>query len=145
VLFDAQWYERPPGPAAAPESATAWEPVVDEEGLARWEVGWRGGNGAPRTFLPALLVEPAITILGERKGGGFVAGAIVNRSEAVVGLSNVFHHERSDEAWAGCLAAIDALHPDLPIVGYGPPVEVVEAARHGFVTIGGLRVWMKPA
>lgn len=144
VLFDAQWYERAPSCAPA-EGASAWEPVLDEEALIRWEDAWRGDDKAPRTFLPALLHDPATTILGERKGGEFVAGAIVNRSEVVAGLSNVFHHERSDEAWAGCVTAATTLHPDLPIVGYGTPVEVAAAARHGFVAIGGLRVWMKPA
>jgi len=75
-----------------------------------------------------------------------VAGAVANRSESVVGISNVFAvGDDLDGAWAGCLAAIARLYPGVPVVGYEHGEDLQVAARQGFTPIGPLRVWWRAA
>jgi hypothetical protein len=72
-----------------------------------------------------------------------VAGAIGNRSQTVVGLSNLFTVSAApDEAWAGAVATLSAVFPGLPLVGYEQGEDLVAALRAGFTSAGSLRVWV---
>jgi hypothetical protein len=141
VLFDAQWIWRPAGPPVA-ESGLDWEAVKDPVRLREWALAWDGGDGNADLFGPALLADPATFVLAGRSADGrTVAGAVASRSEAVVGVSNLFAVD-AEAAWPGVLAALDGLFPAVPVVGYEHGEDLAAAVRHGFEPVGPLRVWL---
>ncbi|UBU14045.1 hypothetical protein [Nonomuraea gerenzanensis] len=122
VLFEAQWIHRD----APARSATSWQVVQDEAGLAAWEraCGTRG------LFRPALLAEARLVHAPDLS-----AGAVLTASGPAVGVSNVFG------AWDGVVATAAELFPGRPLVGYES--DPAPALRHGFTTVGPLRVWLR--
>src|SRR3954447_4459545 len=144
VLFDAQWIVRAPSPPApVPASANLqWRPVHDADELARWEHA-RDGT-LSRLFRPALLVHEAVTVLAAFDDERIVAGAITNRSETVVGVSNFFSTKRNRaDVWNGCVAHITREHSDLAVVGYESGDALTGALTNGFTALGPLRVWIR--
>ncbi|QGV80755.1 hypothetical protein [Streptomyces ficellus] len=148
-LFDAQWIHRPatpPGDTAA--DTVPWEPVRTAAALADWETAWSDGADPMNLFRPALLDDPATTVLaGHAPDGRTVAGAVVTLSATpdagpVVGVSNVFATGPGADPWPGCLAAIARRWPGTPVVGYEHGDDLTAALRHGFTTTGTLRVWV---
>ena len=147
VLFDAAWTVRRAAPVPGPARADGphWDVVRDAEGFAAWEQAWRGDDGPSDVLRPDLLEDDRVLVLAARAGAHVVAGAVLNRSAEVVGVSNFFADEgRRDSAWAGCLACIGALMPGTVLVGY----ERDEVRRHhadvdAVETVGPLRVWMR--
>jgi hypothetical protein len=112
-LFEATWIWR--DPAAAPRSdAATWRVVRDAADLAHWLEAWQGGDEAS-PFQPALLDERRYAFIAAAVAGRIVAGCVASRSDEVAGLSNLFG---PDDLAAGCLAAVQAFAPDLPVVGY---------------------------
>ena len=141
VLFEAEWIVHA-GPSPTAEAAEPpWEQVQDEAGLVAWERAWRGDDGPTGLFTAELLDDETIVIAGARRGDGFDAGAILHRSAAVVGVSNVFGDATS--AWAGCLLVAASHFPGMPLVGYEHGDDLAEARRHGFEPAGPLRVWIR--
>lgn len=145
VLFEARWILRP---AAAPlphdQSTLRWTAIRDNQSLAAWVAAWANGEdpNTPDLIRPAVLDHHDVTLLGGYGADALMAGAILNRSQSVIGLSNLFTRTADPAgAWSGCLATAADLYPDTPIVGYesGPTLE--SAQRHGFTAIGPLRVW----
>ncbi|MFJ9083191.1 hypothetical protein ACIRL3_12275 [Streptomyces sp. NPDC102384] len=143
VLFEARWIHRPAGtPALAP--TLAWGVVDDAEALRSWAEAW----GDTRLFRPELLDDTATFVLaGRTPDGRVVAGAVASLSgddgHQVVGISNVFASDAGpDSAWPGVLDAVHRRFPDLPVVGYEQGDDLAVALRHGFETIGPLRVWV---
>nr|WP_201784624.1 hypothetical protein [Nonomuraea pusilla] len=145
VLFDAQWIHREaPEPGELPgrdDGGLVWEAVADTGGLAEWERACFSGE-VTGLFPPALL--PEVTVLAGRAAGDVVCGAVLNPGEHAVGVSNVFAVPGHDPgtAWAGVLTQAAALFPGLPLVGYES--DPAAAEKHGFRTIGPLRIWLKP-
>jgi hypothetical protein len=143
VLFDAQWMVRmstaiPPRPASP-----RWEVVYDRDGLVAWEQAWQGRDGQPGVFRTELLDHNAVTVLAARGGDDVVAGAVLNRSSSVVGISNFFTREPDGAAsWSGCLALAGTLFPGSTFVGYESGQTLVAAQTAGFETMGPLRVWI---
>jgi hypothetical protein len=145
-LFDATWLSRPAHLAPPVHTPTSinWEYVRTDEGLAEWEAAWSGAEGTleTRIFLPALLVNPTVTIIAGRRGGSIVAGAMANRSDGVVGISNLFVPSRDEHTLrAELLAAIVPLFPDSMLVGYEHGSELASMQTLGFEALGPLRVW----
>ncbi|MGD6747943.1 hypothetical protein ACOKM3_39580 [Streptomyces sp. BH106] len=144
VLFEARWIHRPAGaPALAP--TPAWGVVDDAKALRSWAEAW----GDTRHFRPELLDDAATFVLaGRDPGGRVVAGAVASVSgddgRQVVGVSNVFATDGGpDSAWPGVLDVAHRLFPGLPVVGYEQGDDLAVALRHGFETIGPLRVWVQ--
>ncbi|MFF9817719.1 hypothetical protein [Streptomyces sp. NPDC014006] len=143
VLFDAQWIHRPAStPATSPD--LTWGVVSDRDVLRAWALAWDDGGGNADLFRPALLDDPATSVLVGHSADGLVAaGAVANPNEQVVGISNVFALEGgSDRAWPGVLGAVHRLFPDLPVVGYEHGADLDAALHHGFEAVGPLRVWL---
>ncbi|MFG1708357.1 hypothetical protein ACFLIM_34645 [Nonomuraea sp. M3C6] len=144
VLFEAEWIYHPtpggtPG-AAATGDPIAWEVVDDAATLRDWEQACFAG-GVTDLFLPGLLAEAKL--LCGRIEGDIVCGSALNASGRVVGVSNVYASGCDiDAAWSGTLALAADLFPGRPLVGYETDPE--DAMKHGFTTIGPLRVWLKP-
>ncbi|MER5474456.1 hypothetical protein [Streptomyces sp. NPDC002685] len=143
VLFEAQWIHRP---ASAPATASdlPWDVVGDSDALRTWALAWAEGDGSADLFRPELLDDPSTFVLAGRSAHGrVVAGAIASRSEAVVGVSNVFAPGGGpDEAWPVVLDAVHSLFPAMPVVGYEHGEDLAAALRQGFEPIGPLRVWL---
>ncbi|MET9465242.1 hypothetical protein ABZY44_10570 [Streptomyces sp. NPDC006544] len=145
VLFGAQWIHRPAGaPSAAP--VLEWAPVAGPAELDAWERAW-DGEKSTGLFHPGLLTDhdgDIVFLAGRDAEGRILAGAAVNRTGEVVGVSNVFSVDGTpdEEAWAGALALVSSLWPGLTVVGYESGDDLDTALRQGFAAIGPLRVWV---
>jgi hypothetical protein len=118
--------------------------VHDEAGLAGWERAWRGSDGPPGVFRTELLDHDSVTVLVACTGGDVVAGAVLNRSSTLVGVSNFFTREPGGAvSWSGCLALAATLFPGSTFVGYESGQRLLAARAHGFDTVGPLRVWIQ--
>jgi len=152
ILFEAAWIWRSPA-LPRPDAALAgvrWASVREPPELAAWEAAWSGPPAGgrpdplPRVFLPALLADDTIAFIAAYQGQQIVAGAIANRTENVVGLSNVFGPaEGIAQVWAGCVAAAADAFPGLPLVGYERGGDLVVAQGLGFEVLEPLRVWFR--
>jgi len=144
TLFESEWITRDPRRPVRAGGGAAWRRVLDSAALEAWEAAWSGEPAATALFKPALLDDPAVSVLGGYVGDRLAAGAIVNRSRAVVGVSNVFTTIGDlGEAWSGCIATVAREFPRLPTVGYESGEGLMAAHANGFSSIGHLRVWIK--
>jgi hypothetical protein len=85
-----------------------------------------------------------VTVIGAYDARTFVAGAVLNRTEDIVGISNVFTTRGDlDDAWRGCLAYLDGAAPGAGVVGYESGDELSAAHRQGFESVAPLRIWMR--
>jgi hypothetical protein len=89
------------------------------------------------------MADPALAFLGGWDGDRIAAGAIANRSSAVIGISNVFARVGDLElAYAAAASAITEQWEPMPLVGYDHGEPLRAARRAGFQPIGELRVWL---
>jgi hypothetical protein len=83
-----------------------------------------------------------VLVLAAYREQRIVAGAIANRSDGVVGLSNVFVPAQSAAMyWAGCVTAVLDHLPDLALVGYETGETLAQTEALGFEAVHPLRVW----
>jgi hypothetical protein len=146
VLFDAQWIVRSSTDPPAEQGGPRWSLVRDPDSLARWTQAWRGADRPADVFRTELLDDECVAILGAFEGDQIVAGAVLNRSPTVVGISNLFADPGAvSTSWSGCLRFAESLFPAATFVGYESG-NGLQAARHqGFETAGALRVWISTA
>lgn len=150
LFFEATWIWRTPS-APLPKMGVQgiqWVRLQDAAQLTQWETAWSGnpiGHSAtpePRLFLPALLDDPNVAFIAAYQGNAIIAGAIANRTDTVVGLSNLFAPaEESVACWAGCVATAQATFPGYPLVGYESGADLAHAEAVGFEKLHSLRVW----
>jgi hypothetical protein len=145
LVHEAEWIYRDPQAApSAGDPRARWRPVEDDAELVAWEAAWDVDGADLGLFTPELLSDPSVTILGGYAGTSIVAGAIVNRTGEVVGVSNLFAADGNvDDAWIGCLGYLDRAFAGSAVVGYESGDELAAAQRHGFRSVGRLRVWLK--
>jgi hypothetical protein len=91
-----------------------------------------------------LLIDPAVLFLALRQDGHIVAGAIISRNDAAIGLSNFFAAASIDDPWGRIVAELRVRFPDAPIVGYERDGDLIAARAAGFRELGSLRVWARP-
>ena len=142
VLFEARWIaldgpSRDNSPAEAMAGGIRFERVTSAAELA----AWAAAHGNPAAFVPPLLADPAIVVLGARRSGEFIAGAALNGSEGAVGVSNVFGPPVESHRAAASNAA--RRFPGRIIVGWEPEDELAAALAAGFDDVGPLRVWVR--
>jgi len=144
VLFEAEWIYRPADARSRTNgSGSRWIRVQDRALFARWEDAWRTDGTGAGVLLPTLLDNKAVTILAAVEGYRVDAGAVINRGESVLGISNIFSLSGNlSDAWTGCLAAVDRYLPGFPLVGYETGESLAEACERDFRSVGRLRVWM---
>ena len=112
--------------------------------LAAWETAWSGGLGPRGLFRADLLAIDAVSVLVAHEAERIIAGAALNRSAEVVGVSNLFSLPgRKHAAWRGCLVRASAMYPAATVVGYQSGGDLDIALDHGFETAGPLRVWIR--
>ena len=105
VLFDAEWKVRRAVPVQPPAEGPRLGRCAGPGDLPVWEQAWRGPDGPSDVLRVDLLDENSVDVLAARTGNNVVAGAVLNRSAHVVGMSNFFSiHEAVAASWAGCLA-----------------------------------------
>ena len=133
-LFEARWIAADPSPAQ-----TEWTSVRTQTEFAEWT---RAG-GLTKILGPELLQSAEVRFLAARDQRGISAGAVANRTGPVVGVTNMFATSiTEDEAWAAIPAAVNAVFPNAPIVGYEPTTGLRAAIAAGFSDLGPLRVWV---
>jgi hypothetical protein len=149
-LFDAQWIVHNPDVPLGnyPLPNWRWTTIDSVAGLDDWEAAWSVASGElpgqPRVFAPALLENRRVAVVAAFEGDRIVAGAIANRSNDVVGLSNPFSPQSSELASAArVLSLLSELFPRMPVVGYANGAELKGSVRLGYEPIGRLRVWIK--
>lgn len=138
-LFSATWIW---AGTVASASTTGWQRITSREALVSWEAAWQS-SGSPsgrRQFPAAILSRPDVAIWGRRGMEGFDAGAIANRSQDCVGLSNCFGRDALPAAAALCAG----FGRELAVVGYERADGLAAALDAGFEAAGPLRVWCKP-
>lgn len=151
LLFEATWIWRESRPQIDRTVAQAdWFMVRDANELAKWEAAWNGPPASEqsvpptRIFPSALLADPDIAFIAASIGGRIVAGAIVNRTDDVIGLSNVFAPEgAAARFWPGCIEAAMDVFAGRPLVGYESGGELAIALALGFEAVGPLRIWVR--
>jgi hypothetical protein len=132
LLFEAQWLvHRSP---RAGQTALVWSPVpaLDE---------WASAAGLEGIVLPSLLGDTGVRLMAgrRREAGPIAAGAILNATGEVTGLSNVF----GDVEWRDLPAVAAACFPGRPIVGYEHGDALADAVEAGFEPLHPLRVWVR--
>ncbi|WP_299735712.1 hypothetical protein [uncultured Roseobacter sp.] len=139
TLFGASWIWRDAGVRTV---ASHWQPIETQADLALWEEGWKKNGSATerRMFTADLLHRDDMFFFGLKTGGEIAAGCIANRSENCIGLSNVFARAASSAVFSQATAAVAAIAPGLPIVGYESGVDLEHAGSAGFDTVGDLRI-----
>jgi hypothetical protein len=144
VLFDAQWITRTSNGSQHPGGADqCWGLVRDVDDLALWERAWRRADGTTDIFHAELLDNDSVAILVARNGDRIVAGAVLNRSSTVVGISNFFTDSGVDSAsWSDCLTFAESLFPAARFVGYESDDGLVAARSNGFDKAGPVRIWI---
>ncbi|MEV4125032.1 hypothetical protein [Nocardia sp. NPDC049707] len=146
VLFEAQWIYRSadrPAPAATQQP---WRPVEDKAELSNWTAAWSRNEQLSGLFQPELLVTESVSVLGSWRGDRLVAGAVVHRSESVIGVSNLFYSGiAAEDAWAECVSTVARLWPGRSVVGYERGEDLTAAVSHGFEPVGVVRVWIASA
>ena len=149
------WTSRRRTPRLYPD-AVALSPSVDPASLlARIDAGpgtsvkdsFAALDLAPFGFRVLFSAEwihrPGLSFLRATVGRSIVAGAIVNRSDRVAGVSNLFASGDSVAAWTRCVAAVYARLPGVDLVGYETGAALEAAQRVGFRSVGSLRVWIR--
>lgn len=145
LLFKASWITFQPSAECA--LALDWKTVQCSNELDEWESGWaRGDEEAPiypRQFPYSLLKLEDLTFHSVWNQGQLVGGAIFNRSDSVVGCSNLWAldgwHKR---VWQDLPVYAGSLFPGVQIVGYERGHDLDLALGAGFVVTGPLRVWV---
>ena len=142
VLFDAKWIVSS-RQLVHPVGARPWERLRQRDDLVEWEAVWQGNGDRRGLFKTELLDDERVTFLASYAHDHVVAGAILNRSVGVVGISTFFPGQGAGrEAWHECVSLAEKLNPGVPLVGYGSGVSLDHALELGFATAGPLRVWV---
>lgn len=137
-LFDARWIYRVP--PVGTKRAVGWTAVGAEEEFARWLEACDLADVLP----DALLRDQSVRVLQCKRANDVSAGAVLNRTGSVVGLSNVFSlNVPLDEVWRDLVALAAQEFPSCPIVGYERGESLDAAIGTGFNDLAGLRVWLQ--
>ena len=90
----------------------------------------------------SVLLDPEVRVIAS---DGLAAGAIANRTGAVVGISNVFARDGvTAGTWMGATSVLDAAYTGMAIGGYCDDEGVSAAHDAGFEDLGALRAWLAP-
>ena len=142
VLFDAEWIVLVEPVLDAGGDALDWREVTDSQTLAIWEDAWRQPDGPRGVFRDEILDQGSVAVLAGWYRGRILAGVVANRSRSAVGVSNFFSdHTGVSMSWRGCVASVQRVFPDTPLVGYESANRLQVAMESGFHTAGALRIW----
>lgn len=144
VLFEAQWIVAATAGLRRSVTSPRWAKVGDADAFAAWETAWRGHDGPPGVLLVDLLGHDSVSVLAASDGDRVVAGAVLNRSTEVVGITNFFADPGIARAsWDGCVSLAAELFPRSILAGYESGSALEDARTSGFEAVGPLRVWIR--
>ena len=143
TLFTAQWIHRR---ASSVEMAAEYRRLETDAELLAWEAAWAEGDADaknhPRQFPPSLLDRADVAFISCLQNRRMVGGCILNQTDTVVGISNLFATGVPFAAvFAKCIAAASEYFPGRDIVGYERGELLAAAIEAGFLPVGTLRVW----
>lgn len=143
MLFDAQWLLAPNADRdMLPQPDTIARFISETEELADWEKAWSGGKTTD-LFRPSLLKDMRVRIAAVYRAEHIVAGAVFNKSEDVIGISNVFYKDEPSLYWRLFINLINTEFPDVPVVGYEHGDDLANALKAGCKKLGPLRIWKR--
>lgn len=145
MLFEASWIH-----LSSTEPSTLvleWRQAQSPDQLDQWESGWAGGDDEaefhPRQFPFSLLELGDFAFHYAWQRGEMVGGVIFNRSESVVGCSNLWAKAGWLKAvWSDLPGHTARVYPGIDLVGYERGADLDLALSAGFEVIGPLRVWV---
>ena len=144
LLFDAQWIVHTGAPLPRAEGGARWERVRDRDAFAKWVEAWAEEDGATDVLRADILDHDSVAVLAARAGDRVAAGAILNRTSNVVGISNFVADEGDNSArWSRCLAFARSIFTTATFVGYESGGSLAAAQRDGVEIAGPLRVWIR--
>ena len=143
ILFDGQWIVRQRAKPLVVELGPRWTVVKGADAFVSWESAWRSHDGPFDVLRPGLLSLASVTILAAVRNDRVVAGAIVNCSSEVIGISYFFTEDDTvADNWRSCLAFVDSLFPGATLVGYESGIDLLVVRTIGFAAAGPMRVWV---
>jgi len=137
-LFEAEWIVAPQNI----HSNLKYKIISDIESLKAWEKAWN--NNSVGIFKQELLSDNQVKFIAYYKEDKIIAGAILNKSAEIIGLSNLFCHTDSQAEFR--LAFVKAAQTEfgnLPVVGYESGANLALAKSLGFESLGPLSVWIR--
>jgi len=138
MLVDATWLHREPVGTAASTLPEGWSVVEDADDLAQWSTAHDYEGVLP----PAVLQHPRFRVLGCRRDGRLVGGAVAHDGGGAVGLSNTWGLGRATES-DDVVRAVSALHPGRAVTDYAEGDERDAMVAAGFTPVGPHRVWIR--
>jgi hypothetical protein len=150
LLFDAHWIgvNTANSTLARLPPRYSVDPVQTMPELHLWDTV-RNGDKVPgsaeleeRSFWSPLLARHDVRFVAIRYDGQIVGGGILNLTDTVVGVSNVFIADvEPDLIWRGLLAHARHCFPGRQVVGYESGSDLSNALCVGFQKLGPLRIW----
>jgi len=136
-LFEARWIYRAPTPGTA--APTGWTTVSTEKECDQW----LAACGLADVLPAALLRAESVRFLQRKCTHDVSAGAVLNLSGSVPGLTNVFSADVPlDDVWGDVAALCGEHFPSCPVVGYQRGQDLEAAIKAGFDDLAALRVWV---
>lgn len=117
---------------------------IDGTEFTAWASAWARDPEDAAILRPGLLDEPGVHVLAASDGDDpFAAGAIVNVTAPVAGISNTFSRDADEvRAWRGVTRAAHELVGTMPFVGWEAGDGVLAAVEAGCERLGPLTVWI---
>ena len=137
-LFEARWLLAP----KSGETEVKWNVIAEENGLRAWIEAWNLDQS--NLFSADLLTRPDINFIALYEGKEIVAGAILNKANGIMGLSNIFcNSDNPILYWKAVVGAAKALSSGLNVITYESDKALEIALAVGFEELGPLSVWSK--
>lgn len=142
VAFEASWIW---SGVQSQKLPTQWGRIDSPNGLLRWHAAWNCNNESDQViFPPQCLNDPNLFFLARLSGANIEAGCLANLSADVIGMSNVFTTQESDERlYSDALAAVSSVGEGLPVAGYEQGDDLNCACAAGFQVVGPLRILVR--
>jgi hypothetical protein len=133
------WVSRQPSPQFYPGAVTLQRKVSPEQLINELRACC-----LVEVLPEALLRDQSVRVLQRKRANDVSAGAVLNRTGSVVGLSNVFSlNVALDEVWGDLVVLAAQEFPSCPIVGYARAEALDAAIGTGFNDLAGLMVWLQ--
>jgi hypothetical protein len=151
LAVEAHWYHRPsqlPVDSTVPDCCeVSCTEVTGAAELSQWEHAWAADAQLPQRLFKADLLDDRtihyIYAATANAAGAAIpvitAGAVLNVTDDVVGLSNLFGSKTGKIA---CVQFALKRYPDKHFVGYGSTDELELVCNVGFRALAPLRVWI---
>jgi hypothetical protein len=141
-LFDAKWiYLDISKFTPSGSGGLKYKLVKTAEGLDKWRLAWNADEqpGIGKSiFSDAMLDDPDVWFIAGYDGDSLLSGCLVNASDDVLGISNVFGAENN---WSDIISFIRDDIRSADLVGYEQEFE--KWSGLGFESPGNLSVWVK--